>query len=211
MSVERELKYSLIDDDFPVKYELEPLFTKAGYRLVADGLKLHTDHYFDDARGRIQHAGWALRIRLSKNKKLACLKSQGDLSDGVHTRQEIEAEYSGTLAEQNWPAVIQTKLLGLTFYDLTETLILDCQRTNYRVFKDFELLATLSFDLVKASTAQQERSVSFKELEIEAAQNTRQETLLKITDLVSQTVSINANSSHKLERALSLLSLSAAL
>lgn len=206
MTLERELKFSLMDDYFPSKLELEPHFKQAGYRVMADGTQTITDIYYDDAFNSLARAGWALRKRSQKNKVLACLKHQGSYKDAVYEREEIEAEFSG-----NWPIPIQSKLISITFHDLNPRLELVNDRTQYRIFKDFSHLASLSFDNVTAKEPGAKKSVSFSEAELEGSPNIKLETLKELAELIDGITPLNPNSSSKLERGLALLSLGQSL
>ncbi len=206
MQLERELKFSLLDDHFPSKLELAPHFLKAGYRLVADGFQKHKDIYFDDAFGRLSKAGWGLRQRKLKNKTLATLKQRGETQDGLTERQEIEAEY-----QNDWPAVIQAKLLSITFHDLSPILELEVTRTPYRIFVDHKLIATLYFDDVQANYPNSNHSAQFSEAEIEAANDTPSQTLRELAEIIDPITRLNPNSSTKLERAVALLGLAESL
>lgn len=202
MQLERELKFSLLDDYFPSKLELAPGFLQAGYRLVADGFEKHHDTYFDDDFKSLESAGWGLRKRKLKNKTLATLKHKGSQNQGLSERHEIEAEFTN-----DWPPAIQTKLLGITVHDLSAKLELKVTRTQYRIFDDFKLLATLYFDEVSANYPHSEQEVSFSEAEFEAAPETTNDTLKALADLVDPIARLNPNSSTKLERAIALLGL----
>jgi len=202
MQLERELKFSLLDDYFPSKLELAPSFEKAGYRLVADGFEKHNDVYFDDDFKSLENAGWGLRKRKLKNRTLATLKHKGSTDKGVNEREEIEAEFLS-----DWPPAIQTKLPGITFHDLSPKLELNVTRTQYRVFDAFKLLATLYFDEVNANYPLSDQQVSFSEAEFEASEHTSNDFLNELAELIDPITRLNANSSTKLERAVALLGL----
>ena len=206
MALERELKFSLLDDYFPSKLELEPVFKREGYRLMANGFHTQTDLYYDDALASLEKAGWALRKRSLKGKTLACLKHKGRQLGDVTEREEIEAEF-----QEPWPVAIQSKLLSITFRDLEPRLELSTERTSYRIFKDYKELALLAFDSVTAKEPGGKNSIKFSEAELEARGETSNTTLESLAKLINSVIPINPNSSHKLERALVLLSLSQTL
>ena len=202
MQVERELKFSLLDDHFPSKFELAPNFLKSGYRLVADGFQKHKDIYFDDVFRSLNKANWGLRKRKLKTKTLATLKERGSTRNGLTEREEIEAEFL-----TDWPPAIQSKLLGITFHDVKPILELEVTRTQYRIFDEFKHVATLYFDDVHANYPDSDYSVQFSEAELEAEENTPTETLHALAELVDPVTRLNPNSSTKLERAVALLGL----
>lgn len=203
MPFERSCKYSLLDDYFPSKLELEPLFKKVGLRLMAEPFQSYQDSYFDDAFGSLEKAGWFLKKRPLKAKTWATLRYKEQTQREMLT---IEAEYL-----QDWPVAIQSKLLSITFHDLSAKLELLSECRNYRIFQDFSHLASLSFKQISAKAPASTSSISFSEAELTAHTDSGSEKLSQIAEIITTITPLTPNSSHELERAFALLSLTKSL
>ena len=205
MPVERELKFSLLED-FPSPEELAPVFTAAGYKLSpAETVEQH-DRYYDDAKRTLNGHGLALRKRKVNGRTLATLKRPGSVSGALHERDEIEVPFAG----ENWPsAVLRPVSTLIDPAALRSQIDLNTVRTNYQVSRAGQDLATLSFDAVSAEYPGGEQSVHFTEAELEALGETSADELQAIADLVDTVVRLTPNATDKLTRAEALLSLGA--
>lgn len=206
MPVERELKFSLLEDQFPSFEELAPVFTAAGYSLSpAETVEQH-DRYYDDAERTLNSYGLALRKRKVNGRTLATLKRSGSVSGALHEREEVEVPFVGN----DWPGAVFRPLSTLVDpADLRSRLDLTTQRTNHRVARAGKDLATLSFDTVRAEYPGGAQSVHFTEAEIEALGETNADELQTIADLVDTVIRLTPNAVDKLARAEALLSLGA--
>lgn len=205
MPIERELKFSLLED-FPSFEELAEVFRTSGYTLsVQDALQQH-DRYYDDEVETLKQRGLALRRRSVNGEVMATLKRQGEVAGALHERLELELPMtSGT-----WPGPVIRPVSTLT--DPTKLRIqleLITERLNYAVVQDGVALARVSFDDVSASYPQSEQSVHFTEAEIEALGDTPSETLQGVADVIDRVVRLTPNPVNKVARAEALLSLGA--
>lgn len=206
MPVERELKFSLLED-FPDPEELAPVFAAAGYSLGAAETVEQHDRYYDDAARTLNGYGLALRKRKVNGRTLATLKRPGSVSGALHERDEIEVPFSG----DDWPSAVFRPLSTLVDpADLRSQIDLTTVRTNFRIARGGHDLATLSFDTVSAEYPGGEQTVHFTEAEIEALGETNADELQKIADIVDTVVRLTPNAVDKLARAEALLSLGAA-
>jgi inorganic triphosphatase YgiF len=201
---ERELKFSLIDD-VPSQEELRVVFKQAGFELVSQGTQKHFDVYFDDAEGSLRRAGIALRKRRAGGKALATLKANAKVSGELHEREELEELMLGNA----WPDEIFKRVQEVIDpWNVKERLELDTKRSRYLVRRKGHDLAILSFDAVTANYPKVSDNASFEEVEIEALNDSSEQTLREIAEVLEQLIKLTPNSVNKLERAEALLSLS---
>ena len=204
--LERELKFSLLDETFPATDDLRAAFEQAGYHLVAEGEVAQQDRYYDDMSSSLKKRGLALRRRTVDGASVATLKRQGKVTGALHERDEIELPLKGG----SWPGPIHRVVAALTDpADLRSRLDLSTRRLRYRVRKADSDLALLVFDEVEASYPLSDQSVHFTEAEIEAVGEAHANTLQVIADIVDRLVRLSPNTASKLERAEALLSLGA--
>jgi len=205
MPVERELKFSLLED-FPSFEELAEVFRTSGYTLSAQDTLQQHDRYYDDEVGTLKRRGLALRRRSVDGEVLATLKRQGEVAGALHERLELELPMTGG----TWPGAVLRPVSTLTDpTSLRIQLELITERLNYTVAQDGVALARVSFDDVSANYPQSEQSVHFTEAEIEALGDTSSEMLQDIADLVDRVVRLTPNPVNKVARAEALLSLGA--
>ncbi len=204
MPIERELKFSLIDD-IPSADELQAVFKQKGYELISQGTQKHFDIYFDDMKESLRKAGMALRKRRMGGRVLATFKAHAKVSNDLHEREEIEQE----MVANHWPDEIFQRVQKVTdpFY-VIEKLELSTVRTRYLVKRKNQDLAILSFDAVAANYPGIFDTVSFEEVEIEAVGTTSAKELREIADALDRLIKLTPNSVNKLERAEALLNLS---
>ncbi len=204
MPLERELKFSLIDD-VPSPEELQAIFKQPGCELLPQGTQKHFDVYFDDTKESLRKAGMALRKRRMGGKVLATFKAHAKVSNELHEREEIEQE----MVANHWPDEIFQRVQKVTdpFY-VIEKLELSTVRTRYLVKRKNQDLAILSFDAVAANYPGIFDTVSFEEVEIEAVGTTSAKELREIADALDRLIKLTPNSVNKLERAEALLNLS---
>jgi inorganic triphosphatase YgiF len=201
--LERELKFSLVDD-FPETKDLAECFKQAGYELIVKPTIKQFDSYYDDAEQRLRKADVALRRRRVDGRSLATFKGNAIKDGALHQREEIEEAMLGNA----WPETILTRIQSIVSPEiLKETLELSTIRQRYLVRQKETDLAILSFDKVSANYPKSKQQVDFEEIEIEAIDGDDDD-LHTIADTLMQLISLNPNSTNKLERAEVLLQLS---
>ncbi len=204
MATERELKFSTLGKRWPTFEELEEVLTAGNYQLRPEGLRQHRDRYFDDATDSLKRAGVALRRRTGTGERLATLKTRGQVDGASHVRDELELPLRGSA----WPEPIVARLDGLA--DLTALrshVTLETERERFVVAHNDLDLAVLSFDDVRANRPGSDRWAHFREIEIEAIDETTDDELTSIAELLTGATHLTLNSSTKLERAEALLEL----
>jgi inorganic triphosphatase YgiF len=201
--IERELKFSLIDD-FPETEELQSLFEKAGLELSTQPTLKQFDTYYDDTSQSLRKAGLALRRRKVDGRSLATLKGQASIKGSLHQREEIEEPMLGNA----WPQVIFERLETVTDpWGLQEKLELSTIRKRYLIRQKQSDMAILSFDQVSAQYPKSKQSVRFEEIEIEALEASN-DNLQSFAEILQALIQISPNTTNKLERAEVLLLLS---
>lgn len=204
MPLERELKFSLIDD-IPNLEELQAVFKQGGYELVAQETQKHFDIYFDDASESLRKAGMALRKRRANNRAMATLKANANVTGQLHEREEIEELMLGS----NWPEEVFKGVEKVTDpWNVIERLELATIRTRYLVKHTGRDVAIIAFDTVTANYPGTFDTASFEEVEIEAIDPTSEKTLHDLAHVLDQLIKLTPNSVNKLERAEALLNLS---
>jgi triphosphatase len=201
--LERELKFSLVDD-FPETNELAQCFKQAGFELVVKPTQKQFDTYYDDSEQHLRKADAALRRRKVDGRSLATFKGKGSKDGALHQREEIEESMLGGA----WPESILERLQSITHPEhLKETLELSTIRQRYLIRQKEKDLAILSFDKVSAHYPKSKPQVDFEEIEIEAIDGS-DEDLHAIAQTLMQLLPLSPNSVNKLERAEVLLQLS---
>lgn len=204
MASEREYKFSLIDDRFPDAEEVRAALSQKGFEVQALGTRSQRDRYVDTPDGALRAQSWALRTRDTEGERLATLKAAGEVSEGLHQREELEEPMTG----EAWPDPIRERLDSLEIdpSTLRPTVLVENQRTRYFVSRAGTELAEISFDEVEATRPEGETRVQFSELEIEAREGSEDD-LRTIADALDRLLPLTPNSINKLERADTLLSL----
>lgn len=205
MPTERELKYSLIDDDIPTEGELRAAYEPHGIAVAGMQVVTHTDRYYDDARLSLSRAGVALRRRTGDGEAKATLKTRGTSEGGYHSREEIELPFEA----QGWPPPIRERIEAITDpASLHPVLSIETERVKVPLEDGSgTMLAELSFDRVAARLPGSERTVHFDELELEAdpAWSGDADALRELVEPLEPLLTLTASSSTKLERARALL------
>lgn len=202
MTIELELKYSLLDDHVPAAAELRAAFAGSGVEVAGPTLLRQKDRYFDDARLSLSRAGLALRRRMVDGAMLATLKTRGRVDGALHRREELELP----LRERGWPGPIHDRLALVTDpAALKPVLELDTERVRFVLLRDGRPAATLTFDAVAARSPGAESRVHFAELELEAAGATDEATLRGLAERLEGLLRLNPSGVTKLERAQALL------
>jgi inorganic triphosphatase YgiF len=90
--LERERKFSSPEGHVPSRAELALALEPTEFSIDAGRVVRQRDTYFDDARGSLRAAGWALRLRRVGGRTVATAKSAGRVEGTLHEREEVEAE-----------------------------------------------------------------------------------------------------------------------
>ena len=146
--LERERKFSSPEGHVPSRAELALALEPTAFSVEAGRVVRQHDTYFDDARGSLRAAGWALRLRRVAGRTVATAKSAGRVAGAVHEREEIELEVPDDAP--TWPAEIVRALP--TWVDpvaMVPVVLLDTARIAFTLRSDAGAVVELVFDEVR--------------------------------------------------------------
>lgn len=202
--MEIEAKFRVSD---PATFDALRHMDQAGpLRLVSEPQIEHQHNtYFDtaDRRLRIQHYG--LRTRDLGTRRIATLKGEARIADGIHERDEWEVEIGNEARPEHWPASeLRDRLLALTGGAALHTILtIETQRQHIYALRDGARVAEISLDagIIHAGGLQE----AFRELEVELlADGTRADFDMLVAEL-RQRFALPPEPRSKLARGLALL------
>lgn len=203
---EIEFTFSLLETTLPSYEELRAGFGNIGLSLAPAQSYQQHDRYFDDKK-RLAAAGMALRQRVRNGQREATLKQ---VVQSAGARQDFgELSVPMPLTEKKWGQAIRTALRGIAFTSRLQVVMeLNTHRIRYAIGRSGQPLASLCFDEVSATLPNHATSAHFMECELEFL--AEQERYIDkwaepIITVLQQLAPMNASSSHKLERAQTLL------
>jgi CHAD domain-containing protein len=167
--------------------------------------ELH-DHYYDTAGGAFRAAGYACRIRRQADHYLITIKSLGRASDGIHCREEYEADLPEPGQPRDWPPGLPRDLalrLGgdqplLSLFDIEQL------RHSRSLYEGERLVAQLNLDRL---TVRKDRDdiATYLELEAELLPQGSEQDLSTLVSGLQETWGLAVENRSKFERALTLL------
>ncbi|MFO7545559.1 MAG: CYTH domain-containing protein [Trueperaceae bacterium] len=157
MPLERERKFSSPEGHVPSRAELALSLDDTDFSVDAGRVARQRDIYFDDARGSLRAAGWALRLRQVAGRTIATAKSAGRVVGALHEREEIEEEVHIAAAEvtaanvaPTWPATILRALEAwVDPTSVVPVVLLDTARIAFTLQKEAGAVVELAFDEVR--------------------------------------------------------------
>jgi inorganic triphosphatase YgiF len=201
--MEIEAKFRVEDDH--VFTTLPVLHSLGAYILHSDGyVEQQHNTYYDTADKRLQAARYGLRLREIEGHCVATLKGPGQVRDGVHHRGEWEVEtHSHDLA--HWPeseARTHTMML-VGDAELLPMLSMETKRRRITAVRNHQELAELCLDEGHISAG--ERSLPFRELEIELLPAGTEDNLQELITLLKEHFVLVPENRSKLEQGLALI------
>jgi triphosphatase len=193
---ERELKLTLYGDppDFAKMQDL------GGHALHVLGLEKQTNTYFDTPEFALARARWALRIRELETRSIVTLKGPGTVTNGLHSREELEAEVPvGSSLE----ALTDSEILGriaqiANVEDLKRLVRLETKRHRFEMAS----VGELTLDQVRVLNADNETVLSFEEIELELAGDVPDGVLEAVENAICAIAPVRRSNTNKLQRAL---------
>jgi triphosphatase len=196
VAFERELKLTLYGDapDFAGMHVL------GGHAMHALGLEQQTNTYFDTPEFALARARWALRVRELGTRSIVTLKGPGTVTNGLHSREEIEAEIP---VGHGLEALTDSEILGriAEFADLEHLkrlVRLETKRHRFEVTH----VGELTLDQVRVLNADNETVLAFEEIELELAGDVPDGVLETIEDAIRTIAPVRRSKTNKLQRAL---------
>ncbi len=203
MGVEFEIKFRLPSGGWPLFHTLQEL---GRFRLNSlSPLDVH-DVYYDTAARELLHAGYGLRLRTSKGRTVATLKTLATVTaQGVHRRNEIETLLpTPTLRVQAWPPsrARDTLLQLIDTLPLEALFVIEQHRERKAVMQGGRFLAELFHDRVVVRVGH--LTETWYELELERRLDADEEHLQEIAALLQREFGLHIERRSKFHRGLRL-------
>ncbi len=196
MALERELKLTLYGDapDFAGMHHL------GGHAMHALGLEKQINTYFDTPEFALARARWALRVRELETRSIVTLKGPGTVTNGLHSREEIEAEIP---VGSGLTALTDAEILGriaefANLEELKRLVRLETKRHRFEVTH----VGELTLDQVRVLNADNETVLAFEEIELELAGDVPDGVLETIEDAIRAIAPVRRSKTNKLQRGL---------
>jgi inorganic triphosphatase YgiF len=161
--------------------------------------------YFDTADGHLRAARFGLRVRDIGDRRIATLKGEARVADGIYERDEWEVTIGADDRPEAWPAseARDRALALLGGAALQPTLEIDTLRRHIYAARGAERIAELSLDdgTIRAGGREQ----GFRELEIELLGDAGRADLDALVELLRARYPLAAEEHSKLARGLALL------
>lgn len=161
--------------------------------------------YFDTADRRLRDRKFGLRVREAGGRRIATLKGEAKISDGMYERDEWEVEVGADDRPETWPAgEVRDRVLALTGgAELRPTLTIRTLRRHIYAERGGARFAELSLDEGAISAGGREQR--FRELEIELLRGGERADLDTLVALLRQRFTLIPEDRSKLARGLALL------
>ena len=161
--------------------------------------------YFDTPDRRLRDRQYGLRVREVGGRRIATLKGEAKVSDGMYERDEWEVEVGDDDRPASWPAgEVRERALALAGgMDLIPILTIRTLRRHIFAERDGRRFAELSMDdgTIRAGGREQH----FRELEIELLRGGERSDLEQLVTLLRQRFALIPEDRSKLARGLALL------
>jgi inorganic triphosphatase YgiF len=202
--MEIEAKFRVDDElTFPALLDLDAI---GRFRLErAPEAEDQRNVYFDTADHRLRGRKFGLRVREVGGRRIATLKGQAKVSDGMYERDEWEVEVGADDRPETWPpSEVRDRVLALTGgAQLRPTLTIRTLRRHVYANHDAARFAELSLDEGTISAGGREQR--FRELEIELLRGGERADLDALVALLRDRFTLLPEDRSKLARGLALL------
>jgi inorganic triphosphatase YgiF len=161
--------------------------------------------YFDTADGRLRAARYGLRVRDLGARRIATLKGDSRVTEGLYEREEWETAIGGDDRPENWPAgeMRDRTLALLGGAPLIPILTIHTLRRHIYASRDGTEVAEVSLDEGQISAGGREER--FRELEIELIGAATRADLDELVALLRERYPLVPEDLSKLARGLALL------
>ncbi|HEX5692559.1 MAG TPA: CYTH domain-containing protein, partial [Roseiflexaceae bacterium] len=193
-------------DDERLFHELLDLTSLGPFVLApANQAEQQRNTYFDTDDRRLRAGRYGLRVREVGKRRIATLKGEARVTDGMYERDEWEVDIGADDRPEAWPPS-EARERTLELLDgaaLQPTLEIQTQRHHIYASRGAEQIAELSLDegTIRAGGREQH----FRELEIELLGDASRTDLDTFVDLLRDRYQLVAEDRSKLERGLALL------
>jgi inorganic triphosphatase YgiF len=202
--MEIEAKFRVEDDrTFPDLLALDSL---GPFRLAAaPEPEDQRNVYFDTASRRLRAGRYGLRVRDTGARRVATLKGEAKVRDGMYERDEWEVDVGPDDRPETWPAgEVRERVLALIGDDaLVPILAIRTSRRHIYAERGGARMAELSLDEGAINAAGREER--FRELEIELQPGGDRANLDELVALLRERFTLIPEDRSKLARGLALL------
>lgn len=207
--MEIEAKYAIVGPLAPADLEalkLEP------YRLRPATIRVQQDVILDTAGRAITGSRHGLRLRHIEGNVIATLKGGGQVTDGIHEREELEVELGAVppdleLDAARWPSPLRERVASLIgAAPLLPLFEIEVRRQTWNVERAGEIIGELALD--RGTITANGRSEAIWELEVEVKGAGSRADLEKIGEQLRAHLPLQPATRTKLQRGLALLAVS---
>lgn len=198
--IEMEAKFNVPNAN--VFAELQQLSSVGDFKLKSIGTRTVVDRYLDTSQHQMLQAGYACRIRTSRDRQLLTLKALSPAEGSTHRRREIETEIVSDIPQDWQDGEAKHLVLEIAGQDSLQTLFVIYQtRHQFHAFFDNQPVIEFSLDEV---SLQDRNSVDYFELEAELIETGSEADLSAFVDALQANWSLQPESKSKFERGLAL-------
>jgi inorganic triphosphatase YgiF len=197
-NIETEAKFIIPDR---VTFEALQQITLLGdFKLDPVGTKNIVDRYLDTSEMDLFEAGFACRVRSTKDQQILNLKSLAPAEGLFHRRQEIEMAVNTDQPEAWAEGEAKVLVLGIVGQAPLQTLFTLYQtRHKFHVYFQERLVIELSLDEVSLHQA---KTVDYLGLEAELIEDGTETDLARFTETLQRHWPLQADARSKFERGL---------
>jgi inorganic triphosphatase YgiF len=173
--------------------------------LAADTPEDQRNVYFDTADGRLRAGRYGLRVRDLGERRIATLKGEATVRDGVYEREEWEVDVGADDRPETWPAgEVRDRVLRLL--DSAALLpILTIRTLRRHVFAERNGARVAELSLDEGTIDARGREQHFRELEIELLDGGDRADFDELVALLRTRFDLRPEERSKLARGLALL------
>lgn len=204
--MEIELKYAIIGTVEPeqlTSLNLEP------YTLQPLGTRMQYDTILDTSEITVKRSGHGLRIRKTEGKAILTLKGAGQAVEGIHEREEVEAELAQDPADgdydiDQWPDPIRERVRQLVGDNQVSPLFnIEVRRTTWAVEREGQVLGELALD--RGTIMANGKTEPINEIEVELKESGSRADLAFIGHRLLAQLPLQPEGRTKSQRGLALL------
>ena len=202
--LEVEAKYHVADRDTFIRFLSEEQMGR--FKLTPAAAYQTEDIYQDTADNHLHQAGYACRVRRKGRTWVACLKEQGETSDMIHERMELDIELPYLeLDPLRWPkSDVRQLAIQLSGGIALRRLFTIHQTRHPRIVSDerSQQIAEMSLDEVRVTMPG--ASATYYELEIERLSDEADGTFQNLAEVLLSQWSLEPQTQSKFLRAMAL-------
>lgn len=204
--MEIEAKYAIVGPLAPSAIDALKL---APYLLHPAGIKTQRDEILDTAERAVTGSRHGLRLRHIEGHVIVTLKGGGQVTAGIHQREELEVELPAGLADRKydpaqWPSPLRERvqsLIGAT--PLSPLFQIEVRRQTWNVERSRQIIGELALD--RGTIMADGRSATINELEVEVKGAGSRADLEQIGQQLRAHLPLRPEARTKLQRGLALL------